>query len=83
MNIVGIVFKIMELLPAIIQTVETIRGAGQGPRKKEDVRRAVKVALTAADTFTKLSITDQKKFYKELDMAIDATVGMLNASEWK
>ena len=83
MNIVGIVFKIMELLPAIIQTVETIRGAGHGPRKKEDVRRAVKVALTAADTFTKLSITDQKKFYKELDLAIDAIVGMLNASEWK
>lgn len=78
----GHIMQIVGALPTIINTVEQIKGGGNGAIKKEDVKRAVLSSTSTLEMIHKLNVTDRKKFEKELDKVIDGIVGMLKYSTW-
>jgi hypothetical protein len=77
------ILQIVMTLPMVIQTVESIKGGGNGKVKREDVKRAVMLSLSTAETFKELDIKNRKAFNSSLDKTIDGIVGMLNASKRK
>lgn len=77
------VLQIVNTIPTIISTVESVRGSGGGTLKRDDVKTAVLSTVTAMETVNQLTVKDRKNFNKGLDKVIDGVVGMLNASAWK
>ncbi len=77
------ILQIVNLLPVVIQTVESLRGIKlSGAAKKESVRAAVLGSTAIMDALSKFNVRDRKKFDKGLDQVIDGVVAMLNSSAW-
>lgn len=77
------ILRLVNTLPVIIQTVETVKGGGNGKVKREDVRNAVSSSVVTMEAVKQLTVKNRKKFDKALDKIIDGIVEMLNAAEWK
>ena len=77
------ILRVVQSLPSIISTVETVLSHGTGAMKKEEVRKSVKAGIDASNLMAGKTIVDQKRFTKGLDRVIDGIVAMLNATAWK
>ncbi len=82
MNFLSKLLQGILYVPGIVQNVEAVLGAKNGPTKKAAALTAVNQTISAADAVAGKTIADPNKFQDSLGKVIDGVVGCLNASIW-
>ena len=72
----------MSLIPAVVNSIESLFGAHCGEQKKESAMAFVMAAMQLTDTATRRGIVDETRFKEGLSRMIDGAVECLNASYW-
>ena len=82
MNFLSKLLQGIVYVPGIVQNVEAVLGAKNGPTKKAAALTAVNQTISAADAVSGKAIADPNKFQDGLGKVIDGVVACLNASIW-
>jgi len=72
----------MSLIPAVVNSIESLFGAHCGAQKKESAMAFVMTAMQLTDAATRRGIVDKARFKEGLSRMIDGAVECLNASCW-
>jgi hypothetical protein len=75
-------FRVVTMVPGVIQGTEVLFGKETGAQKKAAAMEIVGAAINIADAVTTKQIADSDKFTEGLSAIIDGVVTCLNASIW-
>ncbi len=82
MDFLTMFFRMVALLPGIIQGTEALLGTESGAKKKEAALEVAGGVIDLADAVSKKQIADSGRFTEGLGAIIDGVVICLNASVW-
>lgn len=82
MKFLGKLIQAINMLPFIVQGVESIFGKGNGKSKQEKAVELFNFAAGVTESIAAKDIVDQDKFSEGARELNDAVVKMLNASIW-
>lgn len=77
------ILRVINMIPMVIATVESVSKGLPGNDKKKLVQDEIMNALTTSELVMGRDIVDEKNFKKNLQKTVDGIVGMLNNSVWK
>jgi hypothetical protein len=75
-------FRVITMVPGVIQGTEVLFGKDAGAQKKAAAVEVVGAAINIADAVSKKQIANADKFTEGLSSIIDGVVMCLNASIW-
>jgi hypothetical protein len=75
-------FRVVTMVPGVIQGTEVLFGKEAGAQKKAAAVEVVGAAINIADAVSKKQIANAGKFTEGLSSIIDGVVTCLNASIW-
>jgi len=82
MDFLQTVLQGMSLIPAVVNSIESLFGTHCGAQKKESAMAFVMAAMQLTEAGRKREIVDEGRFKEGLSRMIDGAVECLNASCW-
>jgi len=73
----------MSLVPAVVNSIESVFGAHCGKQKKDSAMAFVLAAMQMREAGERQEIADEARFREGLSKMIDGAVECLNASCWR